>query len=446
MKFATKRLSRWSTALRDQVRCLARPALRGLPYFDFSCAELYALAGLRGPVDALHANRLRYFRRLVLCGTSLIWKLLCATTAPESWLHALRDSFRWLRTFSVHPHLPASDDIDDWLLFVQVSDRWKGLIKAALSSCRVYRQEHARSKVNTLDIQRKLRCLGVDLPLCSSAGTAKPVQQQIRCGACDKVFAHKRALAMHCVHAHGYRRWPKYYILGPQCLACGSMYTTRARALLHLSSSSRCAARYRACFPPIPETLALELDEVDRETARSLKSEGWHATKALQPVFRCPYVPLPLPGQDARRMWLAWSQRNGDIGTGFANLFGMVEEVDPVEVQVNDIPPFVLNSVTGSQAGHVGVFMMDGISLATTRVFLKYKVFVHFFSGYRRRQDLQWSIENEFPTTDGVVFCLSIDLCLQKARSDLSDDKNLAWWQARMASGQVVGVGGGAQL
>ena len=438
-----KELDLWSSALRDQVRCLARPVLRGLPYYDFSCAELYSLAGLHSPMDQLHANRLRYFRRVIEGGTSLLWQLLFNTHDNESWLVALQTSFAWLRRFSTHRHLPASDDVSDWALFAQVTDRWKGIIKAALGSCRSHRSEHAIAKVHTLSARASLAAMGVQVSLLPDAGPPREAQQRITCGACSKVFSSTRALAMHCVHAHGYRRWPKYYMLGPQCLACGSMYTSRARALVHLAASSTCAVRYRSCFPPIPDALAADLDEDDRCEARALKAAGWHATKALQPVHKVPFVPLPPPGPDATRMLRAWSARYDQVGIGFSNMFGMIDEPPEAPAPLASSVPFVMNSVAGPHIGHAGVYMTDGLSLTTTRVFIKFRVFVHFFSGYRRLHDLQWTIENEIQTGDATVYCLSIDLCLQKARSDLSDEANLEWWKARMASGQLVGVGGG---
>ena len=438
-----RELDLWAGALRDQVRVLARPALHGLPYFDFTPAELFALADLNGPLDIVHANRLRYFHRLMHCGTVLIWQLLFATSGSESWMAALRSSFDWLRTFSTYKHLPLGDDVIDWILCAQISDRWKGLIKSALKSSLNFRREHAKSKVHTWTIHSKLGLMGAHIALPSALAIPKTSVRRVTCGACELQFSSTRALAMHCVHAHGYRRWPKYYILGPQCLACGSMYTTRARALVHLANSNACALRYRACFPPISESMAQELDLADRDVAHSMKREGWHATKALQPVYKCPFVALPPPGPDAEKMHRAWLSRTQEIGVGFSQMFGLVEPLPPSHASDVDIVPFVMNSAQGSHVGAAGVFMNDGLSLSTARVFLKFKVFVHFFSGYRRLHDLQWHIEHQISEEDTIIYCLSIDICLQKERSDLSDEKTLLWWEDRMAAGQVIGIGGG---
>eukprot|EP00438_Fugacium_kawagutii_P032544 Skav202162 [mRNA] locus=scaffold970:353126:358553:- [translate_table: standard] len=79
---------------------------------------------------------------------------------------------------------------------------------------------------------------------------------------------------------------------------------------------------------------------------------------------------------------------------------------------------------------------MDGCSFATMS-------FIHFFSGYRRTQDIH-SILDQYNLPDSSqLITLSIDLCMQRESGDLAQPHALRWWQDRAASGQILGCGGG---
>ena len=125
----------------------------------------------------------------------------------------------------------------------------------------------------------------------------------------------------------------------------------------------------------------------------------------------------------------------------------MVEEISVEAAPALNTVPFVLSFRALSSPCwrvHDGWYFV--VYLTTTRAFIKRRVFVHF-CGYRRERDLQRQIENQFEADDCLIFCLSVDICLQKERSDLSDEKNLAcggrieWLLARFLELQ-----GGAQL
>ena len=69
--------------------------------------------------------------------------------------------------------------------------------------------------------------------------------------------------------------------------------------------------------------------------------------------------------------------------------------------------------------------------------------FVHFFSGYRRHGDLQACIDSHWVQGATQLFCLSIRYCLQNEDGDLTSKANQRWWQDRVLSGAICGVGGG---
>ena len=66
-----------------------------------------------------------------------------------------------------------------------------------------------------------------------------------------------------------------------------------------------------------------------------------------------------------------------------------------------------------------------------------------FFSGYRRHGDLQACIDSHWVQGATQLFCLSIRYCLQNEDGDLTSKANQRWWQDRVLSGAICGVGGG---
>lgn len=81
-----------------------------------------------------------------------------------------------------------------------------------------------------------------------------------------------------------------------------------------------------------------------------------------------------------------------------------------------------------------------GLAAETARLHITCFVFIHFFSGYRRRDDLQHWIEKQTMVNGKHLFCISIDLCLAKTRnSDLTDEQTKQYWISKMRSGGVQG-------
>jgi len=104
---------------------------------------------------------------------------------------------------------------------------------------------------------------------------------------------------------------------------------------------------------------------------------------------------------------------------------------------------YVADTSGGLLQGDGKVFARDGPSVRSMASSITSRVFVHFFSGYRRPGDLQHQIERHEVFEHLHVFCISIDICLAKEFSDLTDPVNLRWWKDRILSGQLLGIGGG---
>ena len=358
---------------------------------------------------------------------------------------ALKSSFEWFKNFLPKRSLPDPEDWHAWVLVAQVSDDWKGMIKAAMRSCSRFRQQIAQAKLWEMKIDRTLdRCGGLQAP-------TSPVQggEDWKCGLCDKGFRSRRALATHATKVHDYKRWAKYYMAGSSCHACGSEFFSRARSVLHLTTSVKCAEVYRACVPPLPEEEVLRLDEAGAHDAQQLAQQGWHSTKALLPACRV-HGPVFPPGasEEAQKLRQDWQNRFGAGHDDFSQLHGTFQGVadeetsEDVSADQSRFVAYVGNSEAGSIEGHAGVFQTGNLAALHSKLFIRYRCFIHFFSGYRREGDLQWQFENQWAGEDETILCLSIDLCLAKARSDLTSEANLRWWKERLLSGQICGIGG----
>ena len=300
-----RELQHWENGLKDLIRVIACPLLAGIPAFRLEVQDLYGLIGALPPRDQLHVNRLRYFARMVARAPVCLWQYLLHTTHEHSWTAALTSSFTWLQTFAPKWKVPPPDEFLEWVLFVQTTGSWKGIVKSAARSCLTYRQQNAQAKVWQMKVDRTLTHLG-------ATPMIEPLQVSNlwTCTLCEKSFWNKRALAMHAYQAHQYRTWTKHYMAGSLCLACGHEYFVRARALLHLHSSSQCSSTYAACMPPM-----------SREAMEEL--EGWHPTKALLSSCQVPMPLLPPPGtQEAATMKAAWAFRFGPGATDFEQLQG----------------------------------------------------------------------------------------------------------------------------
>eukprot|EP00435_Cladocopium_sp_Y103_P025065 s1548_g6.t1 len=390
-------VSRWSSGLRSCVSLLIRDQIRPIPAFKFSIPQMYAIAGLNAPEDLLHANRLRYLARMITTAPVVLWQLLHYNEEPHAWSSLIMQSASWLCTYSPR-HVPAFSSLADLCSYVSLHGSWTGLVKATLKSCLGFHAASAKGLLWALRMEHFVQSWSDYSP---PKPDATPSRWQ--CGLCEHSFESRRALAMHSRQVHKY-----------------------------------------SCFPPADEQTVDQLEEEDRQQNRKLKASGWKATKAFVPVLRIPCAVLPPPSTpDAELMRSRWNARVTQGGEAFNNLVGYA--VTPtVEVDASScIVPFLGQTFGGKVLGHGGVFQRAGLAALQAQIHIKTLVFVHFYSGYRRFGDLQWQIE-QFEVREHVhLFCLSIDLCLAKAHSDLTNAETKTFWLKQIRGGNVLGVGGG---
>jgi len=434
-----KDIAHWENGIRSQVAALAKNTLRSVPSFHFSTSEICALIGLNGPKELLHANRLRYVKRAIQSAPAALWALLHANNHENSWLVWLKNSFCWLREHLPRTVLPEFCDVGEMLTFIAIDEKWKGKVKAALKSCLRVTAANAEGKLWTYRMQTRVSQFA-KLP-----DIRPPADEgQWKCNLCAASFGSKKALAVHARHKHQYRTMLKYYVLGDECLACGKKFFSRVRLLAHVGASQTCKDAYYACFVPAAEEVVEKIEDDEREQARALRAQGWKASKAFLPVTRISGPLLPGSGTEgAASMKARWSVRVSETGRAFYGLDGYCEQPLEPSNQGAEILPFLLQTNGGKVSGEARIYEQFGLAAEAAKLHITCFIFVHFFSGYRRKGDLQHCIESHEIVGTQQIFCISVDLCLAKQFSDLTDADTKEFWIKKMRQGQILGVGGG---
>lgn len=434
-----KDIAQWENGIRTQVATLAKNTIRPVPPFHFSTAELCALLGLNGPSDVLHANRLRYVKRAISTAPAALWSLLYANGNEHSWMPLLMSSYKWLRTHLPRVVLPEFQDAAELIAFIAIDEKWKGRVRVALKSCQRFTAAHAKGKLWTCKVQTQISKFGSLPDLLHSASGRK-----WRCNLCDAGFDSKKALAVHARHKHQYRTMLKYFVLGDECLACGKKFFNRPRTLAHVGASTTCKDTYFACFVPATEVQVERLEEDERDHARALRAQGWSPFKAFLPAVRICGPLLPGSGsEDAAIMRAKWNARTPDAGRAYEGLDGFCEHQNENNETKVEILPFLMQTNGGPVQGEAGIYKQFGLAAEAARLHITCFIFVHFFSGFRRRGDLQHCIESHEIVGEQQIFCISVDLCLAKKFSDLTDADTKEFWIKKMRQGQVLGIGGG---
>lgn len=404
------------------------------------CGLLHVLP----PEDLLHLARLRYLKRFLNSCPPVLWQMLVDTAqAPDSWMQACSSSLQWFRQFySDHFAAPDSDDLRDWLPLIRLDPSWHGRVRAAGKACRWYRQACAESTTWNKQFDESFVNQGGVLPSRQTIA-----QERWACDQCEKWCLSKRALASHSARVHGYRHLVLFYATGEVCHSCCRWYHNRSRLVEHLRDATRCMETLQACFPPISEEQLAAYDMEEHAATAPLKRDGWGATKALCPMQRVHAPSLPPPAsEEAKIMRDKYAERLASPGHGFARLQGRREAPAQQESRVHlfaeDFPAFVFNTPEGLQLGN-GRYDQAGLAREYAMLHVRSLVFVHFFSGYRREQDLHQQLEHRSIAPGLEIFVISVDLCLQREQGNLVSPAAHAFWARHIRSGQVVGAGGG---
>ena len=444
-------LDNWQNATRPLVATLLRRRLDSQTRFQHSASELYAACGVLPLPDQVHAQRLRFLKRLLCACPHLTWTLLHETHGPGSWMHHCQASLQWLCRHHGGP-LPAGPDasLTEWATAICLDARWKGKIRKAAHRALSFHAAKARHMIWSQHFAQRLARNGATLPDPPANACHTELWQR---ELCQKTFGSSRALALHAARVHNYRKKVRYFAIGEDCQACLQKFHTRCRLATHYEKNPGCYLVIQACWPPMPQELVDAIDQEAREHETSLRKDGWWATKALQPAVQLhgPALP-PAESTAAHDMWEKMSARRPSDTLAYENLQGrQVSSKEPQDPklwwQTSDLPAFVFQSMQGWDCGK-GAYSMYGLAREAALLHVRALVSVHFFSGFRRVGDLHDIIEHQV-LASGVlasgahVFAISVDLCMQRQSADLAKPGALQWWYNRAASGQLVSAGGG---
>ena len=440
----SKEWDNWANVVRGPIATLLRSRIPHDLRFSFGLDTLCPALGVLPPPDALHVARLAYVKRLTQTCPALLWNLI---NAENSWKEACHASFSWFLFHYPHKFSVSADaDMVEWMTSIALDDNWKGRIRAASSACLSFKKAAAEQLLSEKTFERTFRALTGQ----PQDHTTVALQETWSCDQCDAAFPTSRGLAMHSSKVHGYKTITRFYSAGDVCQHCLMWFRGRKRLQVHLHQQPRCMNSLRACFPPMGDEVVAALDEEDRIFAQSMKADGWLPVKALQPALQLPGPGLPPEGShEAAIMMEKQLQRHGSGSEAFLQLQGRrTGDDDPTAEAAAEpesscpIPAFVFQSASGHLHGD-GRLSNGGLAREYALLNLKHCVFVHFFSGYRRSQDLHAVLEEHSLPTGAKLMVISVDLCLQRQSGDLARPDALPWWQDRVRSGQILGFGGG---
>jgi len=435
---------KWHNALRKPFCLMIRGKLRGINPLHLDMDAACAMAGVLPPKHAVHVARLRYLRRLARHCPQALWNMLMTHAEVDaSWISLCHDSFDWFRQFYDVAFAPDTNDIVIWITAISIDTSWNGRVKRAAFSCLQHCNAIAERVVFQQRFSARFEEVGGVLPLSSQTPSDK-----WQCDLCNRCFPTRKGLAAHAARVHGYKRVERFYATGSCCDACGKFYHARARLLAHLYDCPDCLATLQACFPPIAEADVEQLDAQDKQYAIDMRLKGWWRTKAFAPPvkFSGPLLPR-FDTPEARVFRTYWDARTTHPGTAYQELQGHCagasrEQQPEVHLFAQDLPAFILHAPPGPNRGG-GALDQVGLARETARLHIKWLVFAHFFSGYRRHNDLHAILE-QAPLPDGSqLITISVDLCMQRRDSNLAADSATSWWIARIHAGQLIGAGGG---
>ena len=214
----------WNNSARPMVAVMLRGRLEVQSRFQHTTDELFAACGILPLPDQLHAQRLRFLKRLLQACPHITWMLLEATSGPGSWMQLCRDSLRWLCRHH-GGRLPVSPDASfvDWATAIMLDSRWKGKIRKATHQALAFHSAKARHQLWHQHLSQRLALNGATLPDPPAQKKASEIWQ---CDLCPKTFGSSRALAMHAARAHSYRKKVRYFAVGDVCPVCLQCFHT----------------------------------------------------------------------------------------------------------------------------------------------------------------------------------------------------------------------------
>ena len=217
-------------------------------------------------------KRLLYLRRVVVDGPDSLWAVMQASAmlggerVRQKWCDTILSDLRWLLRLLPSKLAELEDPENNWHGWKQVildKYSWRSLVRLAVS----------RSVVTALapDPHMPIPC---HEPLLHA------------CPTCRVAFRSQKALAQHQRIAHNVRSsWREFISTDSRCPVCNVAFSTRNRAIAHLSDHRRNKPCRQKCLSGevarIPHELLLILDVQAKEDRAAARKDGY-----TQPLSR----------------------------------------------------------------------------------------------------------------------------------------------------------------
>ena len=396
------------------------------------------------PLCHLHEARLRHLGSMIRHGPQVLWSLVLS---DEKMRQPLEDALGW--TWQALPTLGEWQGWQD--LITSNPDRWKHLV--LLASLRHKRYELRQNQTCRWHAEIYQHFVDENLVMNDSRESTSTMDY---CIMCKRSFSNRRGWFLHAFTKHGYRSQPGQNAVGDTCFICHKQYPSTASLQNHLRYSSRCntafalrrhelvqnpplEAKHRQCpwrYVQSDVVIALTDDPIDfeLEALQSHLSQILHNFETEHALQRDPAL-LAGALEDGLSCALPFSR----ILEGFRS---WVESCRPVDYVVESAVSFVWQWLDSLAPSYIPAESSGKFQDEAHRKILRMKVvdprvwavrptelyFLHFFSGRRRRGDLQEAIERIPLPSNTVLWVLSLDLQICPRRCNLMCPKQQAQW------------------
>ena len=482
-----------------RVISLYKRLFRGVVAHDQICTmsheEVLAKTQLASFDDLLHINRLRHLGSLVREAPAPLWAML---EHEQTWFSKAQDSLEWLWA-QLQTSIDLSSPLTDWdawrNLMRNQPKRWTGLIARASKHAILQRTLKWSSKHWHSVILEAMVPLGLQPDWLQTTQVA-PTSNHL-CAPCGQRFQTAASWAVHAFRKHNRVHYIRYYIDHTVCKSCTKEYWSQARLHRHLRYQRECRHFYMKYVPRgdlqpglnskffnknEPPVLSPPVDAVCDDFELRLRygcdpeaEEHPPMTSQLADLLECDLQQYDdySRGQQGLTMWSLVTIVHGILCSfpiPFAQIaltwrsfyrdwHELVDEDSPVAAvaiwkHVFDVvqwrfcaawlvpqPPQIAQPNDHRDAPYHWLMSAAPARWGSPQVHvprvLSERFVIHFFSGRRRKGDLQERLE-ALPTATGfLLHVLSVDLVYGK-EADLLDAGHRKRWLNIFASGVVL--------
>ena len=449
----------WNTSLWN-LYALMMPRTFTAPSRD----DIRCYLGCEDPEDLLQIARFRYFGALLRTAPDILWSLvaddsgaICIYQDALKWAYALVDRDSPIREVS---------DGEAWRSLAAQPAQWARYGRTAPFRATQARLRNAATVKAHKRIHEILESKGL------TASSTQSRHGQHFCVICEKAFSAPQGWFLHASQKHNYVSESSEAAQGQTCHCCAKVYLTQERLRHHLRYSASCRAFFeqnrevlpvsenpRSRHPQFP-WYRLRKDAFDGPSHPNRDEEKVRALlqEAIQ-TFLCPEREDDFVDQliytlkEACRVAVPFT-------TLCASLHTWVKEFELTDGRIYQAGCAVQSWLTSlgqtallSQAGEDNSPFVDEDSRRhircrpadpKVRSFLPAELIIlHLFSGRRRERDIQMELERQ-PLPPGVVMTVvSVDVAIDPARCDLSQEQQQKLWYDLIRGGFVAGLYGG---